>query len=88
MAKTQTTIRIDKEDYIKAKKVLDYLGLSYSQAIGLFNRMIVLKRGLPFEAKIPNEATIKAVKESLKGINTEPTTISKLKEEFENIRKT
>jgi len=27
--------------------------------------MIVLKRGLPFEAKIPNEETLKAMKEAM-----------------------
>ena len=37
--------------------------------------------------KIPTDETIKAVKESLKDINTEVITISDLEEEFEKIRK-
>ena len=39
--------------------------MSYAQAVNMFNRMIVLERGLPFEAKIPNETTQKAMKEAL-----------------------
>jgi len=61
--KTQTTIRVEETNYHKAKDILDQMGLSYSQAIGVFNSMIVLNKGLPFEVKIPNEATKKALKE-------------------------
>jgi len=39
------------------------MGLNYSQAIGVFNNMIVLNNGLPFELKIPNKETKKALNE-------------------------
>jgi len=67
--KTQTTIRIDQANYFQAKEILKYLGLSYSQAINIFNSMIVCNRGLPFEMKIPNDETLAAMKEAeeLKG---------------------
>jgi DNA-damage-inducible protein J len=65
MSKTQTTIRLEESDYKEAKEILKYLGMSYSQAVNMFNRMIVLERGLPFDAKIPNEETLKAMKEAL-----------------------
>ena len=61
--KTQTTIRVDEISYNKARQILKVLGLSYSQAISLFNNMIVLKNGLPFDAKIPNKKTLKALNE-------------------------
>ncbi|MCD4817574.1 MAG: type II toxin-antitoxin system RelB/DinJ family antitoxin [Candidatus Cloacimonetes bacterium] len=61
--KTQTTIRVDETNYIKARQILKILGLSYSQAISLFNSMIVLNNGLPFDAKIPNKKTLKAISE-------------------------
>ena len=33
--KTQTTIRVDQENYLQAKEILKYLGLTYSQAINV-----------------------------------------------------
>lgn len=61
--KTQTTIRVEETNYHKAKEILDQMGLSYSQAIGVFNSMIVMNNGLPFEVKIPNKETEKALQE-------------------------
>ncbi len=63
MSKTQTTIRVDKENYTKAKEILAQIGLNYSQAISVFNNMIVLNKGLPFELKLPNHDTIQALEE-------------------------
>jgi len=63
MSKTQTTIRVDKESYTQAKEILSHIGLNYSQAISVFNNMIVLSKGLPFELKIPNSETRKALGE-------------------------
>ncbi len=61
--KTQT-IRVDESSYNnKAKEILNDLGLNYSQAISVFNKMIVLNNGLPFEVKIQNNKTKKALKE-------------------------
>ena len=62
--KTQTTIRVDQQNYLQAKEVLKYLGLSYSQAINVFNNMIVCHKGLPFEIKIPNDETLAAMLEA------------------------
>ena len=61
--KTQTTIRVDEDNYFQAKEILSQIGLSYSQAISVFNNMIVLNKGLPFEVKIPNKKTKKALDE-------------------------
>ncbi len=81
MPKMQTTIRLDEKDYKQAREVLGYIGMSYAQAVNMFNRMVVLERGLPFEAKIPNEKTVKAMKEALEGINLEEITLDDLKAE-------
>ena len=62
--KTQTTIRVDQENYLQAKEILKFLGLSYSQAINVFNNMIVCHKGLPFEIKIPNDETLTAMSEA------------------------
>ena len=47
----------------------------------MFNRMVVLNHGLPFEAKIPNDETIEAMKEALAGKNLEEITLDDLKAE-------
>jgi len=62
--KTQTTIRLDQKNYTQAKEILKYLGLSYSQAVNMFNSLIVLNKGLPFEIRIPNDETLQAMEES------------------------
>lgn len=69
MSKMQTTIRLEEEDYKQAREILEFVGMSYAQAINMFNRMVVLNHGLPFEPKIPNKKTIAAMKEAkeLKG---------------------
>ncbi|MCK5855152.1 MAG: type II toxin-antitoxin system RelB/DinJ family antitoxin [Sulfurovaceae bacterium] len=59
--KTQTTIRVDELNYQLAKEILSKIGLSYSQAISVFNNMIVMNNGLPFDVKIPNKETQKAL---------------------------
>ena len=64
--KTQTTIRRDQENYLQAKEILKYLGLTYSQAINVFNNMIVCHKGLPFELKIPSDETLSAMSEAKK----------------------
>jgi DNA-damage-inducible protein J len=62
--KTQTTVRVDREKYTQAKEILKYLGFSYSQAINIFNSMVVSKKGIPFEVKFPNDITLRAMKEA------------------------
>lgn len=61
--RTQTTIRVDETNYHLAKEILAKVGLNYSQAISVFNNMIVMHQGLPFEVKIPNKETQKALDE-------------------------
>ncbi len=59
--KTQTTVRVDEVVYRQAKDILSQIGLSYSQAISVFNNMIVMNKGLPFDVKIPTQETQKAL---------------------------
>ena len=54
--KTQTTIRVEESTHKEAKKILSEIGLNYSQAIAVFNRLIVLNQGLPFYLKIPKHS--------------------------------
>lgn len=51
----------------KAEAMLEKLGLSPSTAINLFYRQIVEHRGLPFEVKLPNSTTRKAMRDAAAG---------------------
>lgn len=51
----------------KAEATLERLGLSPSTAINLFYRQIVEHRGLPFEVKLPNSATRRAMRDAQAG---------------------
>ena len=61
---TEAKIKVDQYNYQQAKKILQHIGLDYSQAINLFNEMIIFQKGLPFEYKYPNEETLKAMEEA------------------------
>lgn len=54
----------------EAEAILNQLGLSTSEAIAIFFRQITLHGGLPFDVKIPNKLTQKAMAETRAGKNT------------------
>lgn len=47
----------------KAEAILHHVGLSTAEAIRLFYTQICLKKGLPFEVKLPNDKTFAAIQE-------------------------
>jgi DNA-damage-inducible protein J len=78
--KVQTSLRLDKDSLAEAKEILKSLGLNFTEAVNIFTNMVVQERGLPFEVKIPNKETLKAIKELENG-ETEKVTLDELKEE-------
>lgn len=63
--------RIEPETKRKAEAVLKHLGLSSTDAIRLFYRQIVLRKGLPFAVAVPNETTAKTLRKSRAGKDTQ-----------------
>jgi DNA-damage-inducible protein J len=61
--------RIDPDVKNNAEKVFKELGLTTSQAITLFYRQVDIQHGLPFEVKVPNKATLKAIDDAEKRNN-------------------
>ena len=51
--------RIEPQLKKEAEDVFEHLGLSTTQALTLFYRQVVLRRGLPFGIVIPNATTRK-----------------------------
>jgi DNA-damage-inducible protein J len=70
MAKSDT-IRARVEPKLKedAERVLAALGMNASDAIRLFYKQVVLRKGLPFDVAIPNAATRKALRDADAGKN-------------------
>lgn len=56
--------RIDEDLKSDVEGVLSQLGLSMSEAIGLFMAQIKLTNGIPFDIKVPNKATLKTFRDT------------------------
>jgi DNA-damage-inducible protein J len=56
-------VRIEPAIKDQAEQIFAGLGISTSDAIGMFFRQVVLRRGMPFDLSIPNAATIAALEE-------------------------
>ena len=54
MARTANVFaRVEPELKEQAESVLNQLGISMSNAVGMFLQQIVLQKGIPFEMKLP-----------------------------------
>ena len=66
------TINVNVDEKVKeqAKETLEQLGTNFTNVINMLLRQIILTESIPFEVKIPklNQETIKAIKDSEKGI--------------------
>ena len=82
MSTTTINARIDVDSKEQAQGILAKLGLSMSGAIDMFFKQVVLHNGIPFEVKLPNKDTVKAIDEleSGKGMKFDST-----KEMFEDL---
>lgn len=70
MAKTSVVrARLEPELKADAETILRELGLSPTEAVTLFYRQIKMRRGLPFEVRIPNEVTLKTFQDTDAGKN-------------------
>ncbi len=81
MTKTETIQAcVDLDLKREAEGVFAELGLSATEAITLFYRQVILHQGLPFDAKVPSAATVKALQQSRDGVGlTEYAGINSLK---------
>jgi DNA-damage-inducible protein J len=72
MQKT-ATVRATVERKLKAdaEAVLEKIGLTTSQAITIYLKQITLYKGIPFEVKIPNKATLKSLEDTKRKKNLE-----------------
>jgi len=65
------TIRARVEPDLKedVEQIFKTLGLSATEAITMFYNMVRMKRGIPFDVRIPNDETKQVIRNSRKGID-------------------
>jgi len=61
--------RVNAELKSRAEGILARLGLNASDAVRLFYKQITLQNGLPFDVRIPNATTRKALRDADAGKN-------------------
>ena len=69
---------IDPEVKRQAESILKEVGLSISNSVELFYRQVVAQGGLPFDIQVPNEKTMKAIRNSRAGRGKRFSTSRKL----------
>ena len=79
--------RVNGELKHEVEEILSQIGLSTSQAITLFLNRIKYERGIPFELKVPNATTLKAMEEA-KNNEGETVSLDEFLKESENNAKT
>ena len=68
MAKNATVrARVDDQVKTRAEKILRRVGVTTSDAVNLLLHQIILRDGLPFDVRVPNQATREAIAETRAG---------------------
>jgi DNA-damage-inducible protein J len=67
MATTMVHVRVDEKVKEKAAKTLAAMGMSVSDAVRLLLVRVAAEKALPFEVRVPNTTTVKAMQAADKG---------------------
>jgi DNA-damage-inducible protein J len=78
--------RVDSKLKEEVEEILSEIGLTTSQAITMFLKGVKREKGIPFELKIPNETTLKAMQEAKDGVNMEEITLDDMMKEMQEMR--
>ncbi len=78
LEKQSTSVKLDTKAKLQAQIIFNSLGLTMGNAFNLFLHQVNLHNGLPFDVKIPNKKTQKAIKESRAGKNISNFSIDEL----------
>ncbi len=63
MARISTSLRVDEDAKKAATKIFKEYGLSFSDGVNIFLHQVSLTKGFPFEIRLPNKKTMKAIGE-------------------------
>jgi DNA-damage-inducible protein J len=67
MATTMVHIRVDEKVKEVATETLAQMGLSLSDAVRMLLVRVAAEKALPFEVKVPNATTVKAMQQADRG---------------------
>ena len=67
MATKMVHVRVDEKTKQKAAKTLAAMGISVSDAVRMLLVRVAAEKALPFEVRIPNAATVKAMRAADRG---------------------
>ena len=67
MTTTMVHIRVDQRTKERATKTLAAMGMSVSDAVRMLLVRVVAEKSLPFDVKVPNATTAKAMRAADKG---------------------
>ncbi|HLG98545.1 MAG TPA: type II toxin-antitoxin system RelB/DinJ family antitoxin [Bryobacteraceae bacterium] len=62
MASTMVHVRVDEKTKQKAAKTLAGMGISVSDAVRMLLVRVAAEKALPFEVRVPNATTVKAMR--------------------------
>ena len=80
--KVRTNVYLDSSIKKEAQDIFKQYGMGLSDAFNIFLAQSVMERGIPFEIKIPNQETTKAIKDARNGKNMSTVSIDELKKEI------
>jgi DNA-damage-inducible protein J len=72
MATTMVHVRVDEKTKRRAAETLADMGISVSDAIRMLLVRVAAEKALPFEVRVPNATTIKAMRAAEKGGGKRP----------------
>ena len=67
MPTTMVHVRVDEKTKQRAAKALAGMGISVSDAVRMLLVRVAAEKALPFDVKIPNATTVKAMRATDKG---------------------
>ena len=67
MPTTMVHVRVDQKTKEKAAKTLAAMGISVSDAVRMLLVRVAAEKALPFEVKVPNATTVKAMRAADRG---------------------
>jgi DNA-damage-inducible protein J len=67
VATAMVHVRVDQKTKQRATKTLARMGISVSDAVRMLLVRVAAEQALPFEVKIPNAATVRAMRDADKG---------------------
>ena len=67
MSTTMVHVRVDEKTKQKAAKTLAGMGISVSSAVRMLLVRVAAEKALPFDVKVPNATTVKAMRAADKG---------------------